>query len=57
MMKSRSVKRCEKKCENARGLGRDRAVEPVRIFLMACSGITSWAQRDTTLQKDIILTD
>ena len=41
MMKSRSVKRCEKKCENAQGLGRDRAVEPVRIFLMACSGISA----------------
>ena len=37
MVKSRSVKRNAK---NARGLGRDRAAEPVRIFLTACSGIS-----------------
>ena len=38
MVKSRSVKRNAK---NARGLGRDRAAEPVRIFLTACSGISA----------------
>ena len=31
----------KKKCENARGLGRDRAAEPVSIFLTACSGISA----------------
>ena len=36
--KSRSVIRNAK---NARGLGRDRAAEPVRIFLTACSGISA----------------
>ena len=36
--KSRSVIR---KAKNARGLGRDRAAEPVRIFLTACSGISA----------------
>ena len=36
MVKSGSVKRNAK---NARVLGRDRAAEPVRIFLTACSGI------------------
>ena len=38
VVKSRSVKRNAK---NARGLGRDRAAEPVRIFLTACSGISA----------------
>ena len=38
MVKSRSVKRNAK---NSRGLGRDRAAEPVRIFLTACSGISA----------------
>ena len=37
VVESRSVKRNAK---NARGLERDRATEPVRIFLMACSGIS-----------------
>ena len=36
LVKSRSVKRNAK---NSRRLGRDRAAEPVRIFLTACSGI------------------
>ena len=36
VVESRSVKRNAK---NARGLGRDRAAEPVRVFLKACSGI------------------
>ena len=30
-----------KKCEKHAGLGRDRAAEPVRIFLTACSGISA----------------
>ena len=38
VVESRSVIRSEK---NARGLGRDRAAEPVRIFLTACSGISA----------------
>ena len=38
MVKCRSVKRSPK---NARGLGRDRAAEPVRIFLTACSCISA----------------
>ena len=38
MVKSRSVKINAK---NAPGLGRDRAVEPVRIFLKACSSISA----------------
>ena len=38
VVESRSVIRNEK---NARGLGRDRAAEPVRIFLTACSGISA----------------
>ena len=38
MVKSRSVKRNEK---TARELGRDRAAEPVRISLTACSGISA----------------
>ena len=38
MVKSRLVKRNAK---NSRGLGRDRAAEPVRIFLTACSGISA----------------
>ena len=38
VVKSRSVKRNAK---NARGLGRDRAAEPVRIFLTACSFISA----------------
>ena len=37
MVKNRSVKRNAK---NARGLGRDKESEPVRIFLTACSGIS-----------------
>ena len=37
-MKSCSVKRSAK---NAQGRGRDRAAEPVRIFLMACSSISA----------------
>ena len=37
-MESRSVIR---KAKNERGLGRDRAAEPVRIFLTACSGISA----------------
>ena len=35
---SRSVKRNMK---NTRGLGRERVVEPVCIFLTACSGISA----------------
>ena len=38
MVKCRSVKRSPK---NVRGLGRDRAAEPVRIFLTACSCISA----------------
>ena len=38
VVESRSVKRNAK---NARGLERDRAAEPVRIFLTACSGISA----------------
>ena len=38
MVKSRSVKR---NAENARGLGRDRAAESVRVFLTAFSGISA----------------
>ena len=38
MVESRSVKRNAK---NALGLRRDRAVEPVRIFLTAFSGISA----------------
>ena len=38
MVESRSVIRNAK---NARGLERDRAAEPVRIFLTACSGISA----------------
>ena len=37
-MENRSVIRNAKK---ARELGRDRAAEPVRIFLTACSGISA----------------
>ena len=40
VVESRSVIRNAK---NARGLGRDRAAEPVRIFLTACSGISATA--------------
>ena len=38
VVESRSVKRNAK---NAQGLGRDRAAEPVCVFLMACSGISA----------------
>ena len=38
MVKSCSVKRNAK---NARGLGRDKAAEPVHIFLTAYSGISA----------------
>ena len=38
VVESRSVIRNAK---IARGLGRDRAAEPVRIFLTACSGISA----------------
>ena len=38
VVESRSVIRNEK---NARELGRDRAAEPVRFFLTACSGISA----------------
>ena len=38
VVKSRSVKRNAK---NSEGLGRDRAAEPVRIFVTACSGISA----------------
>ena len=38
VVKRRSVKINAK---NARGLGRDRAAEPVRIFLTSCSGISA----------------
>ena len=38
VVESRSVIRNAK---NAQGLGRDRAAEPVRIFLTACSGISA----------------
>ena len=38
VVESRSVKRNTK---NAWGLGRERAVEPVCIFLTACSGISA----------------
>ena len=38
VVESRSVIRNAK---NARGLGRDRAAEPVRIFLTAFSGISA----------------
>ena len=31
----------KKKCEKRGGLGRDRAAEPVRVFLTACSGISA----------------
>ena len=40
VVESRSVIRNAK---NARGLGRDRAAEPVRIFLTACSGKSATA--------------
>ena len=38
VVESRSVTRIVK---NARGLGRNRAAEPVRIFLTACSGLSA----------------
>ena len=36
----KSLSKLKRNAKNARGLGRYRAVEPVRIFLTACSGIS-----------------
>ena len=52
MVKSRLVKRNAK---NARGLGRERAAEPVRIFSTACSGISATILSESLAQaRDLV---